>query len=101
MTRDLLAHIVPQSLTGRFGATLSIEKRSILCVRYLSKMHFVLRQPRNLHLKLHKVLCLPRHLHVLRLPRNLRVEVHQALRLPRNLHMMLTGARANWMMSGV
>ena len=51
----------------------------------------MLRLPRNLHFKVHKVLCLPRNLHfevhkVLCLPRNLHFEVHKVLRLPRNLH---------------
>ena len=56
----------------------SIEKYSISCVRYLSKTHFVLHLPRNLHLEVHKVLHLLRNLHM---------EVHKALCLPRNLHM--------------
>ena len=48
------------------------------------------------HTEVHKVLCLPRDLHmkvhkgavhkVLRLPRNLHMKVHNVLRLPRNLH---------------
>ena len=72
---------------ARFEATGSIEKYSISCVRYLSKTHFVLRLPRNLHMEVHKVLWLPRNQHmevhkVLRLPRNLRMEVHKRLRLP-------------------
>ena len=38
----------------------AIEKHSISCVRYLYKMHFILRLPRNLHLELAK----PRNLHL-------------------------------------
>ena len=54
------------------------------------EVHKVLRLPRNLHMEVHKVL---------RLPRNLHMEVHNVLRLPRKLELELlklepTGARA-------
>ena len=41
------------------------------------EVHKVLHLPRNLHLEVHKVL---------RLPRNLHMQVHRVLRLPRNRH---------------
>ena len=88
MTRDRLAHVVPQTLACQVRSHAPLVlKNSISCVRYLSKM----RLPRNLHMEVHKVLCLPRSLHMevhkaLRLPRNLRMEVHKVLCLPRNLH---------------
>ena len=93
MTRDRLAHVVPQSLTCQLRSTLSIEKHSISCAQYLSKTHFVLRLPRNLRMEVHEVLSLPRNLHL---------EVHKALHLPRVLRMEVqsaapatqTGARA-------
>ena len=56
-----------------FGATLSIEKHSMSCVRYLSKTHFVLR----LLLKLE--------------PTGARAQSHLELEL---LKVELTGARA-------
>ena len=66
MTRDRLAHIIPQSLTGQLRSHPfhSIENNSISCVRYVSKTYFVLRLPRNLHMEVHNVLCLPRNLHM-------------------------------------
>ena len=56
------------------------------------EVHKVLCLPRNLHMEVHKVLHLPRNLHmevhkVLHLPRHLHMEVHKVLHLPRNLHM--------------
>ena len=85
-----------------------LKNHSISCVRYLSKTHFVLRLLRNLHMEVHKVLCLHEictsrstkcctcnefctsRFKVLRLPRKLELELLE-LEL---LKLELTGARA-------
>ena len=76
---------------ARFGSTLIEKFRASAISRTCVEVHKVLCLPRHLHIEVHKVLCLPRDLRievhkVLCLPQNLHIEVHKVLRLPRNLH---------------
>ena len=52
-------------------------------------LHKVLHLPRNLHMEVHKVLRLPRNLHMevhKSVVHEMHMQVHKVLCLPRNLH---------------